>query len=57
MLDVINFKRPETKQNSTGDGRIEFKDVSVTFGKSGAEHKAVDNTTITIEPGEFVCIL
>lgn len=57
MLDVINFKKPGKTENTTGQGRIEFKDVSVTFGKAGSEHRAVENTTITIEPGEFVCIL
>lgn len=57
MLDVINFKSPKDFQNSKGKGRVEFQDVSVVFGKDGTAHKAVENTTITIEPGEFVCIL
>lgn len=57
MLDVIKFKSPETPDNSIGKGRIEFKDVSVTFGKADSMHRAVENTNITVEPGEFVCIL
>lgn len=57
MLDILNFKQPDKGSKSIGKGRIEFNDVSVTFNKDGFEHKAVENTTLTIEPGEFVCIL
>lgn len=56
MLDVLKFKSPNV--GSTKDkGRIEVKDVSITFGKGSNAHRAVDTTEITIEAGQFVCIL
>lgn len=56
MLDVLKFKSPNV--GSTKDkGRIEVKDVSITFGKGSSAHHAVDTTEITIEAGQFVCIL
>lgn len=56
MLDVLKFKSPNV--GSTKDkGRIEVKDVSITFGKGSSAHRAVDTTEITIEAGQFVCIL
>ena len=56
MLDVLKFKSPETT-STKGKGRIEVKDVSITFGKGSDAHRAVDTTEITIEAGQFVCIL
>ncbi len=56
MLDVLKFKSPNV--GSTKDkGRIEVKDVSITFGKGSSAHHAVDTTEIIIEAGQFVCIL
>lgn len=56
MLDVLKFKSANV--GSTKDkGRIEVKDVSITFGKGSSAHRAVDTTEITIEAGQFVCIL
>ncbi len=56
MLDVLKFKSANV--GSTKDkGRIEVKDVSITFGKGSNAHRAVDTTEITIEAGQFVCIL
>jgi|TARA_B110000908_G_C10265723_1_gene463703 NitT/TauT family transport system ATP-binding protein len=57
MLDVLKYQRPEDAPSSAGKGRIEIKDVGITFGKGAEMHRAVETTTITIEPGEFVCIL
>jgi sulfonate transport system ATP-binding protein len=51
MLDVLKFNRPE--QGSTGRGLIEIDEVSIRFGDS----TAVETTSLTIKPGEFVCIL
>ena len=57
MLDVLKYERPEDAPSSMGKGRIEIDDVGITFGKGAGAHRAVETTTITIEPGEFVCIL
>ncbi|MEM7472541.1 MAG: ABC transporter ATP-binding protein [Pseudomonadota bacterium] len=57
MLDVLKYKRPEDAPNGAGKGQIEIKDVSITFGSGAEAHHAVETTSITIEPGDFVCIL
>ena len=43
--------------NSTSKGRIVVDDVSIVFGKGKTMNRAVEKTTLEIEPGEFVCIL
>jgi NitT/TauT family transport system ATP-binding protein len=56
MLDVLKFKSP-TKDTGKGKGRIDVHDVVIRFGKGADTHLAVDKTEVTIEAGEFVCIL
>ena len=51
--DVLADRSSQTKAK----GRVEIRDVSVTFGKGKSQHRAVDATRLTIEPGEFVCLL
>ena len=38
-------------------GLVEIDRVSIVFGKGRQAHKAVEETSIRVEPGEFVCIL
>jgi NitT/TauT family transport system ATP-binding protein len=38
-------------------GLVEIDRVTVIFGKGRKAHKAVEETSIRVEPGEFVCIL
>lgn len=38
-------------------GLVEVDRVSIVFGKGRNAHTAVEETTIRVEPGEFVCIL
>jgi NitT/TauT family transport system ATP-binding protein len=57
MLDVLKYERPDGAPSSSGKGRIVIDDVSITLGKGADAHRAVETTSITIEPGEFVCIL
>jgi sulfonate transport system ATP-binding protein len=38
-------------------GLIEIDRVTVVFGQGRKAHKAIEETSIRIEPGEFVCIL
>ena len=47
----------ERPRDQTGKGRIDIRDVSVTFGKSADRHRAVRSTRLQIKPGEFVCLL
>lgn len=56
MLDVLKFKSP-SKDTGKGKGRIDVNDVVIRFGKGADAHLAVDKTEVTIEAGEFVCIL
>ena len=43
--------------SAVSKGRIVIDDVSIVFGKGKLENRAVEKTHLTIEPGEFVCIL
>lgn len=56
MLDVLKFSPPRNG-SSQGKGRIEVRDVAITFGKGAEAHRAVETTQVTIHAGEFVCIL
>jgi NitT/TauT family transport system ATP-binding protein len=38
-------------------GRVDIDRVSIVFGAGKKAHKAVEETSIAIEPGEFICIL
>ena len=38
-------------------GLVEIDGVTVIFGKGRKAHKAIEETSIRVEPGEFVCIL
>lgn len=58
--DVISmYKKQITANNSGSDkrGKIDIQGVSIVFGSGADENVAVKETSLTIEPGEFVCIL
>lgn len=38
-------------------GRVDIDKVSIVFGQGRTRHVAVKETSITVEPGQFVCIL
>ncbi len=57
MRDVVEIKPVEEPARKKTQGRIQISDVSVKFGKGEKQHLAVSNTNLTIESGEFVCIL
>jgi NitT/TauT family transport system ATP-binding protein len=44
-------------RHGVNTGLVEIDRVSIVFGKGHQAHKAVEETSIRIEPGEFVCIL
>ena len=46
-----------TSRHAIGTGLVEVERVSIVFGKGKNAIKAVEETSIRIEPGEFVCIL
>lgn len=59
---VISMKRsPDATgyrpRHGVDTGLVEIERVSIVFGKGRQAHKAVEETSIRVEPGEFVCIL
>lgn len=46
-----------SKHSSSDRGLIEIDNVKVVYGDKTGNHTAVDTTTITIKPREFVCLL
>jgi NitT/TauT family transport system ATP-binding protein len=44
-------------RHSVDTGLVEIDKVTIVFGKGAKAHKAIEETSIRIEPGEFVCIL
>ncbi len=58
MLDSVKYGGSHSEpNNSLSKGAINVSDVSIVFGKGEDEHRAVDNTDLMINSGEFVCIL
>lgn len=57
MLEYSTPTQWKSSISTEGKGRIEIKNVSITFGSGADSHQAVASTSIVIEPGEFVCIL
>ena len=57
--DVISmYKNKAKKAAGNGKpGRIDIQGVSIVFGSGADENVAVKETSLTINPGEFVCIL
>jgi NitT/TauT family transport system ATP-binding protein len=45
------------RRKGVDTGLVEIDRVSIIFGKGQQAHKAVEETSIRIEPGQFVCIL
>jgi NitT/TauT family transport system ATP-binding protein len=50
-------RRKNARRPSVETGLIEIDHVTIGFGKGHKSHRAVEETSIRIEPGEFVCIL
>jgi NitT/TauT family transport system ATP-binding protein len=46
-----------TARHSVDTGLVEIERVTIVFGRSAKAHKAIEETSIRVEPGEFVCIL
>ena len=56
MKPVVESSRLRAR-HAVNTGLVEINQVSIVFGKGRQAHKAVEETSIRIEPGEFVCIL
>jgi NitT/TauT family transport system ATP-binding protein len=55
---VPSPERPSPPNAETsGAGLVEIDRLTIAFGKGGKVHRAIEETSIRIEPGEFVCIL
>jgi NitT/TauT family transport system ATP-binding protein len=61
---VISFATSQTNdaagralRHGISTGLVEIDHVSIAFGKGRHAHKAVEETSIRVEPGEFICIL
>ena len=50
-------RQPPRPHPGAAAGLVEIDHVTIVFGKGRKAHKAVEETSIRIEPGEFVCIL
>ena len=51
-------RRPRnTRRPDVDSGLVEIDRVTVTFGAGRNAHQAIKETSIGVEPGEFVCIL
>ncbi|MCL4154902.1 UNVERIFIED_CONTAM: hypothetical protein GTU68_012898 [Idotea baltica] len=62
MLDATTLGNSGNQPNDTPKsnancGEIKISDVSITFGEGDEQHQAVYNTSLTVEVGQFVCIL
>ncbi|MFK7855040.1 MAG: ABC transporter ATP-binding protein [Granulosicoccus sp.] len=59
MQEAVARKHPSLKasEKASKSGRIEIDNVSVRFGTGDQQHLAVNETSLVIEAGEFVCIL
>lgn len=56
-LSSLDVTKKNLPLNTSNNGSIYFDNVSITFGEDDNKHHAVDSTTLTINRGEFVCIL
>lgn len=61
MLNLVSPRNAATEPPSrtyrNDRGRIEIDNVGIVFDGERGVHTAVEATSITIEPGQFVCIL
>jgi NitT/TauT family transport system ATP-binding protein len=56
-VEATPFESPRRTRPRVDAGLVEIDRVTIVFGKGRKAHKAVEQTSIQIEPGEFVCIL
>jgi NitT/TauT family transport system ATP-binding protein len=54
---LVSLRPPPQNSRRPDAGLVEIDRVTVVFGKGRRAHKAIEETSIQIAPGEFVCIL
>ena len=57
VAQVMDFNSTEDQPALKKRGRINIDNVSLVFGTGNQANIAVQETSLDIEPGEFVCIL
>ncbi|MFL1482527.1 ABC transporter ATP-binding protein [Marinobacter sp. LN3S78] len=58
-LAVLDHSRLRGKGDKTGKdrGRISVRDVDIVFDTASGPHMAVQSASLTVRPGEFLCLL
>ncbi|MFW5823803.1 MAG: ATP-binding cassette domain-containing protein, partial [Marinobacter sp.] len=58
-LAVLDHSRLRGRTHRPGEdrGRIAIRDVDIVFDTASGPHVAVQNASLTVRPGEFVCLL
>src|SRR5690606_39595927 len=58
-LAVLDHSRLRAKSSRPGAerGRISVRDVDIVFETASGSHVAVQNASLAVRPGEFVCLL
>ncbi|SFF04835.1 NitT/TauT family transport system ATP-binding protein [Marinobacter sp. DSM 26671] len=58
-LAVLDHSRLQAKSGKPGAerGRISVRDVDIVFDTASGPHVAVQDASLTIRPGEFICLL
>lgn len=56
---VLRYPSTDTlrRRQQLNRGHVQIQDLSIRFGQEANAHIAVQNFNLTIEPGEFVCLL
>ena len=55
-ISVMN-EEPSKGKQIHNNGRVKLKNISVSYHTRGSSVIAIEDTTLEIEPGEFVCLL
>lgn len=53
----VREKAKRGVSKAPGTGRVIVSEMSIVFDTGGKKHVAVENANLTVEPGEFVCLL
>lgn len=57
ILPLTSTSAKARGQKGIDKGKVEIKGVGITFGEGKDTFTAVKETSLTVDPGEFVCIL
>jgi NitT/TauT family transport system ATP-binding protein len=57
VVKLENRAQPPSRRLHANKGHIVIERVAVTFGRGANQHIAVEETSLDIAPGEFVCLL